>query len=99
VVSDGGVPPVGVVEPFEVVEDRGTGLVSGSEGGPVEEFGLEGGEERFGYGVVMGVASPSHRHRDAGGSASSPEGCGCALVNTLQTPPPSSAGIMTSTNQ
>ena len=42
---------VGVVEPFDVVEDSGSGLVPGGEAGPVEEFGFEGGEERLGYGV------------------------------------------------
>ena len=51
-VSGGCVPPVGVVEAFDVVEDGGSGLVRGGEAFPVEEFGLEGGEERLGYGVT-----------------------------------------------
>ena len=42
---------MGVVETFDVVEDGGAGLVSGGEAGPVQEFGLEGGEERLGGGV------------------------------------------------
>lgn len=44
-------PPVRVVEAFDVVEDGGSGLVPVGEAGPVEEFGLEGGEKRLGYGV------------------------------------------------
>ena len=40
-----------VVEAFDVVEDGGSGLVVGGEAFPVQEFGLEGGEERLGYGV------------------------------------------------
>ena len=40
-----------VVEAFDVVEHCCAGLVSVRECGAVEEFGLEGGEERFGYGV------------------------------------------------
>ena len=50
-VTDGRMPPVRVVEPFDVVEDGGAGLVPVSEAGPGQEFGLEGGEERLGYGV------------------------------------------------
>ena len=46
-VSDGGVPSVGVVEAFDVVEHRGAGLVPCGEGVPVQEFGFEGGEERL----------------------------------------------------
>ena len=64
---------MGVVEAFDVVEDGGSGLVPGGGAGPVQEFGLEGGEERLGYGVVVGVASASHRHRDAGLLAAGPE--------------------------
>ena len=64
---------MGVVEAFDVVEDGGAGLVAGGGAGPVQEFGLEGGEERLGYGVVVGVASASHRHRDAGLLAAGPE--------------------------
>ena len=41
---------MGVVEAFDVVEDGGSGLVPGGEAVPVQEFGFEGGEERFGYG-------------------------------------------------
>ena len=43
--------PVGVVEAFDVVEDSGAGLVPGGEAGPVEEFGLECGEERLGNSI------------------------------------------------
>ena len=64
---------MGVVEAFDVVEDGGAGLVAGGGVGPVQEFGLEGGEERLGYCVVVGVASASHRHRDAGLLAAGPE--------------------------
>ena len=60
-VSDGRVPPPGVVEAFDVVEDGGAGLVADGEAGPVEEFGLEGGEERLGYGVVVGIPNRSDR--------------------------------------
>ena len=41
-VSDGGVPPSGVVEPFDVVEEGGAGLVPVGEAAPVQEFGLGG---------------------------------------------------------
>ena len=34
-------PSDGVVEPFDVVEYRGAGLVAGPEAGPVEEFRFE----------------------------------------------------------
>ena len=57
---------VGVVEPFDVLEDAYAGLDSGPEAGPVQEFGREAGEERLGDGVVIRVASPAHRYRDAG---------------------------------
>ena len=57
---------MGVVEAFDVVEDGGAGLVPVGEAGPVQEFGLEGGEERLGYRIVVRVASPSHRYCDAG---------------------------------
>ena len=52
-VSDGGVPPVRVVEAFDVVEDGGSGLVPVGEAVPGQESGFEGGEERFGYGVEL----------------------------------------------
>ena len=46
-------PSVGVVEALDVVEYGGAGLVPVGEAGPVQEFGLEGGEERLGYGVEL----------------------------------------------
>ena len=56
-----------------MVEDRGAGLVPGGEAAPGQEFGLKGGEERFGYRVVVRVASASHRHLDASRLAAGPE--------------------------
>ena len=47
-VSDGGVPAAGVVEAFDELEDGEPGSGSVREGHPVEEFGLEGSEERLG---------------------------------------------------
>ena len=41
-------PSGGVVEPFDVVEDAYAGLDSDPEAGPVQELGLEAGEERLG---------------------------------------------------
>ena len=64
---------MGVVEAFDVVEDGGAGLVAVGEAGLVQEFGLDGGEERLGDRVVIRVASPSHRYRDASLVAAGPE--------------------------
>src|SRR5260370_18365596 len=61
-----GVSAPAVVEALDPVEEREPGLVAGAEGVPVEQFGLDGGEEALGDGVVEGVAAAAHARQDAG---------------------------------
>ena len=72
-------PSGGVVEAFYEVEDGGAGLVAGVVGVAVEEFGFQGGEERFCYCIVIGVFSAAHGGEDAGLLASVPKGGGAIL--------------------
>ena len=55
---------VWVVPAFDPGEQLLVGLVACFEGGLVEEFAFEGGEERFGHGVVVAVSNGSHRWDD-----------------------------------
>jgi hypothetical protein len=52
---------VGVVERFDSFEDRLGQFGPGLPAAAVEEFELEGPEERFGHGIVQGVADGAHR--------------------------------------
>jgi len=56
-----------VVERFDVVEDGEARLLPGGPVVPVEEFGLQGGEEALGQGVVEAVAGRAHRPVDGHG--------------------------------
>jgi len=66
VVVDGGVPPLRVVPGFDELEDGGGELASVVPAAPVQQFELEGAEERFGHGVVEGVADGAHRSEQPG---------------------------------
>lgn len=55
----------GVVEPFDEVEAGRLGLGVGGEVVPVEQFGLQRGEEAFGDGVVEAVRDAAGRGADA----------------------------------
>jgi len=78
-VPEGGVPSGGVVEAFDEVEDCGAGILAGLVGVAVEEFCFQGGEERFGYGVVVCVSLPAHGRDDPGLPAAVPERDGGVL--------------------
>src|SRR5262249_59356574 len=65
-VAEGGVQPSAVVEDLDVLGDGEAGAGSGGEGVSVVHLVLQGGEERFGGGVV-----PAHpRPADAGSDES-----------------------------
>jgi hypothetical protein len=51
-VAEGRVSAAGVVPTFDVLEYRLAGGGVGRPGLPVQQFGFDGGEERFGDGVV-----------------------------------------------
>ena len=53
--AEGGVPAVGVVEAFQVVEDGYPGFGPGAEAVAVQQLAFQGGEEALGHGVVVGV--------------------------------------------
>lgn len=48
----GGMALVGVIEALDVGEHLTLGLGAGGEAGAVDQFGLQGGEEALGDGVV-----------------------------------------------
>ena len=72
---------MGVVEPFDVVEDGHAGVVAGGEAGAVQEFGFRVAKNDS-AGVVVGVASASHRDFYAGPFALGP-GCRGVLAATV----------------
>ena len=58
-----------VVEPLEIVEDHRPCLLPAREataGLPIDQLGLQGGEEALRHRVVVAVAHRAHRHRDVG---------------------------------
>ncbi len=55
-VAQRGVQPLSVVEHLDEVEHGSAGLGRGGPRVPVDQLGLEGGEEAFGDGVVPGLA-------------------------------------------
>jgi hypothetical protein len=55
------VPPAGVVEALDVLEDRRPRYLPGWPAAPLEKLRLEGGDERLGEGVVVGRAHPTRR--------------------------------------
>ena len=55
----------GVVPAVDPGGDVAAGLLAGAVAAPVEEFFLQGGEERLGGGVVQGAAGASHGLDDA----------------------------------
>src|SRR5215203_3730793 len=65
-VAQGGVPPAGVVEALQVIEDRRAGLGAGGEPGPVQQLAFQGGEEALGDRVVIAVADRAHGGDQAG---------------------------------
>ena len=59
-------PALAVVERLDVLEHGGLQFEPGGPGAAVDELFLEGGEERLGDGVVVGVSAGAHRDRDPG---------------------------------
>src|SRR6202171_1532668 len=53
--------PMGIIPPFNEVEDCHAGLSLGLEAAAVEEFAFEGGKKTFAHGVVETVAHRAHR--------------------------------------
>src|SRR5215207_10876634 len=57
--------PTSVVEPFQVLEDGTPCYLSIGETSPMDELGLQGGNEALRHRVVQGSSGPSHRGDDA----------------------------------
>jgi hypothetical protein len=69
----------GVVESFDVLEDRVGELDAGVPSLPVEDLGLKPCPERFGDGVVVGVTNAAERGQQPGLAGSFGEGPGREL--------------------
>ena len=69
----------GLYQPSDPSGDISSGFGAGLVVAPVEEFFLQGGEERFGRGVVQGAAGLSHGLGDAEAVADLAEGPGAVL--------------------
>ena len=54
-VAQGGVSPVRIVQPFQVVEDRPLGFGRGGKSLTIQQLGLEGGEEALAQSVVVAI--------------------------------------------
>ena len=66
-ITQSAVEPFWVIEGFDIIEERGAGLLVGLEVLVVEAFGFEGAPERFHGGVVVAVASGAHAGLDVAG--------------------------------
>src|SRR5579884_1131167 len=64
-VAQGRVPAMGVVEALDVVEDGRSRLGACPEDVPLEQLTLQGGEPRFGDGVVKAIAATAERRHNA----------------------------------
>lgn len=73
-------PSVGVAPAFYEVEDGGAGMLAGVVCVSVEEFGFQGGEERLGDCVVVGVSFSAHGGNHPGLLAAVPERRGRILA-------------------
>ena len=58
-------PPLAVVEQFDVFEQLVAGLSSGTPPAPMDQFNFERGEETFRHRVVPAVAFTAHATLDA----------------------------------
>src|SRR3954468_12094878 len=94
-VAQCGVPAAGVVEALEVAEDGVGQLLAGGPGMPVEQLGLQGGEEALGQAIVQAVADAAHRAEQAGLAQPLPERPAGVLrpVDALLCVKPRSAGF------
>src|SRR5689334_12079177 len=77
-VAEGGMATLPVVEDFDVLEDGGPGLPPGGPGLAMEKFGLEGGEEALGDGVVPAGAGAADALADV--LVGQPSGVGAGEV-------------------
>src|SRR2546425_2477726 len=75
-VADRGVPAAGVVEGLHALEDRGRQLMLRLPPMSVQEFELQGPEERLGHAVVEAVADGAHGPQQARGPKAPAEGPG-----------------------
>ena len=78
-----------VVERLDVFEHGGLELEPVGPGAAVDELFFEGGEERLGDGVVVGVSAGAHRDRDPGlvrGAAERERDVLAALVGVVDQP-------------
>jgi hypothetical protein len=66
-------PASGVVEAFDEVEAGGLGLGAGGEVVPVEQLGLQRGEEALGDGVIEAVCDAAGRGANARSGAATAE--------------------------
>lgn len=64
-VSDARMPPLAVVEDFDVFKEGSSGFPAGSEPGAVDHLSLQRSEEAFHWGVVQAIALPAHRRGHA----------------------------------
>src|ERR1700754_403323 len=64
--AQGRVRAAGVVEPFDEVEAGRLGLGAGDEVVPVEQLGLQRGEEALGHSVIEAVRGAAGRGADTG---------------------------------
>ena len=80
---DGRVPPVRVVPPFDVAEDRNPGLGLRVKDASVQKLALESGKEVLSHRVVVRVTDRAARRSDAHLTAALPEGQ--SRVNSIGT--------------
>src|SRR5262245_32094582 len=78
-ISQRRMPPLAVIEAFEIFKDRSSGLAVSLVLLLVDQLGLETGEEAFHHGVVVAVAAAAHAWLDA---------------VTLQHPPVTLTGVL-----
>ena len=82
-VTEGAVTAVGIVEGLDVIENQETGGSAGGRDLAAEAFGLEGGDEAFGQGIIVGIARAAHAAGDAPGGRELDKVCGGVLHLSL----------------
>src|SRR5215208_7246928 len=65
-VTESGVFAAGIVVAFNELEDLNTSVVGVLEAAALKHFELEGADERFGPGVVIGIGARRHALAQAG---------------------------------
>ena len=72
-----------IVPAFDKLKNDGARFSRGAEGGAIQQFAFEGGEEAFTQGIVKAITYRAHRGADASFAAAATKGKGGVLAAVI----------------